>query len=426
MDFLETVVKRNPKLIDTAFELKHEIPVDTYLADLDSVTRNAQAVSNSAKKHSIKNYFMTKQFGRNPLFSKSIVNSGIESAVAINVEEAKILHGLGFKVDHVGHLMQIPSRDVEFVIGKLAPEVITVYSFEKATEIDRAAKKFGITQKILLRPVSPSDSFATNAEWGTPVREIVSEVRQISTELKNVRVVGLTSFPSFRFDIKERRMVTTSNFESMMHAKSLIEKENHLEFEQINAPGSNSAAGMELAKDVGATHGEPGHAFTGTTPWHAFDETLPEIPSWVYVTEVSHVSQDRAYTFSGGLPQTGYYGFFNMKYHQSFLYAIFEKNGSRKIILAEPPSIPLDGQAWPDYYTVLHQPNEGPQLEVSDTVVFAFRPQVYQTRSTVTIAKGIGTRTKEILGTFDRNGNLLNEDGIPASREELSRVMQLA
>lgn len=427
MDFLETIIRRNAKLVDAAFELhrNRKIPTDTYLVDLDSVKRNARAVSDAAGQSSIKNYFMTKQFGRNPVMSKAIVDSGIESAVAINIEEAKILHRFGFKVDHVGHLIQVPSGDLEFVLEKLRPEVITVYSYEKADEINRAAKKLGVSQNIMLRPVSPSDSFATNAEGGTQVREIVSEVRRLS-ELENVSVVGLTSFPSFRFDLKERKMVTTSNFESMVRAKALIEKETALEIGQINAPGSNSSAAMKLMKDVGATHGEPGHAFTGTTPWHAFDESLPEVPAWVYVTEVSHSNADRAYSFSGGLPQTGYYGFFNMKYHQAFLYALCEKSGSRRILLAEPPAIPLDNQAWPDYYTVIHQPNESSPLEVGDTIVFGFRPQVYQTRSTVTVVKGISTANLQVLGTFDRNGNLLDSDGVPASKEELRIVMQAA
>jgi predicted amino acid racemase len=412
MDFLEATIKRNPKLIDAAFELHrdHKIPTDTYLVDLDSVAKNARAISEAAESSGIKNYYMTKQFGRNPLLCRTIVESGIENAVAINIEEAKILHSNGFKVDHVGHLMQIPSGDVEFVVGTLKPEIITVYSFEKAREVDRAAKKFGIIQKIMLRPISPSDSFASNAEGGTSTRDIVKEVLRLN-ELQNIRVAGLTSFPSFRFDLKERRLVTTSNFESMMRTRSLIESNTKVTIEQINAPGSNSSAGMKIMKDLGATHAEPGHAFTGTTPWHVFDETLPELPSWVYVTEVSHGNQDRAYSFTGGLPQTGYYGFFTTKYHQAFLYALSEMNGSRRRIFAERPSISLDNQAWPDYFTTLHQPDEGATLSVGDTVVFAFRPQVYQTRSTVTIVRGLGSSDPNVLGTFDRNGNLLDKNG---------------
>jgi predicted amino acid racemase len=423
MDFLETTLARNPKLVDAAFNLHRDgkIPCDTYLVDLDTVKQNAKLISQASSKAGIKNYYMTKQFGRNPLICKVIVDSGIEGAVAINLDETKILHRNGFKVDHVGHLIQIPSREIDYVVGKVRPEIITVYSYEKARQIDRAARKFGTIQKIMLRPVTPVDSFAANAEGGTHVREIVREVKRLS-ELENVRVAGLTSFPSFRLDLKQRKIVKTSNFESIMNAKKLIESDTPIRIEQINAPGSSCVEGMKILAEEGATHAEPGHAFTGTTPWHAFED-LPERPALVYVTEVSHANPDRAYSFSGGLPQTGYHGFFTMKYHQAFLYALAERGGSYKTILAEPPPLTMDSQAWPDYYTVLHQPTEF-SLEVGDTILFSFRPQVYMSRSKVTIVKGIGTSSMEVLGTFDRNGNLLDPiDERPAPKEELDSLI---
>jgi hypothetical protein len=83
----------------------------------------------------------------------------------------------------------------------------------------------------------------------------------------------------------------------------------------------------------------------------------------------------------------------------------------------------MDSQAWPDYYTVLHQPTEF-SLEVGDTILFSFRPQVYMSRSKVTIVKGIGTSSMEVLGTFDRNGNLLDPiDERPAPKEELDSLI---
>jgi len=424
MDFLETTVARNPKLVEGAFDLHRDekIPTDTYLVDLDTVKRNAKLISEASSKAGIRNYYMTKQFGRNPLICKVIVDSGIESAVAINLDETKILHRNGFKVDHVGHLIQIPSAEIDYVLRKVKPEIITVYSYEKATQIDHAARKIGIIQKIMLRPISSSDSFAPNAEGGTHLREIVSEVKRLS-ELANIRVAGLTSFPSFRFDLKQRKIVKTSNFESMMNAKKLIESETSIQIEQINAPGSSCVEGMKILAEERATHAEPGHAFTGTTPWHAFED-LPEKPALVYVTEVSHANSDRAYSFSGGLPQTGYHGFFTMRYHQAFLYALTDKGGSFRTILAEPPPITMDSQAWPDYYTVLHQPTEF-SLEMGDTILFGFRPQVYMSRSKVTIVRGIGTSNMEVLGSFDRNGNLLDpSDERPATKEKLDSLIR--
>jgi len=412
------------KLVDSAFDLHRngEIPTNTYLVDLDTMRRNAAVLVQASAEAGIKNYYMTKQFGRNPLLCKAIVEAGIPSAVAIDIDETKILHRNGFKVDHVGHLMQIPSLEVDFVVGKVRPEITTVYSFEKAKQIDRSAQKFGRTQKIMLRPVSPSDSFGPSTEGGTPVRELVKEVRRMS-ELRNIRVTGLTSFPSFRYDLKLRRITKTSNFETLIRAKSLIESETSTTIEQINAPGSSCTAGMKILAEEGATHAEPGHAFTGTTPWHAFDEKMPEIPAWVYVTEVSHVTPDRAYSISGGLPQSGYYGFFTMKYHQVFLYAMVEHGGEYRTILAEPPQLVNDVQAWPDFHTSLHQPEDF-TLSVGDTVVFGFRPQVYVTRSKVAIATGIGTSNIKVVGIFDRYGNLLDDEDRPEPFQKLENLMK--
>jgi hypothetical protein len=50
---------------------------------------------------------------------------------------------------------------------------------------------------------------------------------------------------------------------------------------------------------MGATHGEPGHALTGTTYLHAHSRQ-PEIPAMVYVTEISHLEGNQAYAFGGG------------------------------------------------------------------------------------------------------------------------------
>lgn len=426
MDFLETTMERNPKLVETAFELHkaREIPTNTYLVDLDSVKRNAIAIAEASASSGIKSYFMTKQFGRNPILCKAIVDAGIRSAVAIDIDEAKTLHRNGFKVDHVGHLLQIPSEDIDLVVGEMKPEIITVYGFEKAREIDRVAKKFGVFQKIMLRPIASSDLFGETMESGTPVHELDTQVKKITDELRNLKVAGLTSFPSFRFDLKLKRIAKTSNFETLLRAKSIIESRTSTTIEQINAPGGNCAAGMKILSDERATHAEPGHAFTGTTPWHAF-ENLEEIPAWVYVTEVSHTSADRAYSFSGGLPQSGYYGFFTPRYHQAFLYALVEKDGTQRTIFAEPPHLVNDVQAWPDFYTTLHQTADF-SLEVGDTVVFGFRPQVYVSRSTVTVVEGLGgkSRNAKVVGTFDRNGNLLEKDGSPAGKDELRKLLE--
>jgi predicted amino acid racemase len=121
------------------FELhqRGEVPTNTYVVDLDAVKLNARTIADAARSADINNYFMTKQFGRNPLISKAIMDAGIQSAAAIDIEETKALHRNGVKVDHVGHLVQIPKADVYFVVREVCPEIITVYSYEKARRLTR-------------------------------------------------------------------------------------------------------------------------------------------------------------------------------------------------------------------------------------------------------------------------------------------------
>ena len=421
MDFLETTLRRNPELVNSAFRLHGDgkIPSNTYLIDIETVSKNARALATAAKKAGIKNYFMTKQFGRNPLVAKAIVDSGISTAVAIDIQEAKSLHRNEIKVDHVGHLVQIPTHEIDFIVDKVRPEIITVYSVEKAKEVDRAAAKLGLIQKIMLRPIGPSDSFGCTQEGGTPLHELVQMVNDLK-QLEHLQLAGLTSFPSFRYDLKLRTLRKTINYETVKEAQRIIEKEDSIRIEQVNAPGSNCASAMSILAQEGATHGEPGHAFTGTTPWHAFED-LPEVPAWVYVTEVSHVVGNRAYSFSGGLPQSGYHGFFTTFYHQNFLLALVGRGANYMQTLAEPPSLVNDVQAWPDFYTTLRRDSP---MSTGDTVVFGFRPQVYTTRSRVAVVRGVETGRDEVLGIFDRNGNLLADDDGPATRAELRGLMR--
>ena len=51
---------------------------------------------------------------------------------------------------------------------------------------------------------------------------------------------------------------------------------------------------------MGGNCGEPGHGLTGTTPLHAACAEEPEIPAIVYVSEVSHNFQGKAYCYGGG------------------------------------------------------------------------------------------------------------------------------
>ena len=68
MDFLDVTRRRNPKLIEAAFDLYEsgQIHQDTYVLDLDAIGLNSSLVSASARRGRVETYFESKQFGRNP------------------------------------------------------------------------------------------------------------------------------------------------------------------------------------------------------------------------------------------------------------------------------------------------------------------------------------------------------------------------
>ncbi|MDQ9248325.1 YhfX family PLP-dependent enzyme, partial [Escherichia coli] len=56
--------------------------------------------------------------------------------------------------------------------------------------------------------------------------------------------------------------------------------------EQVNAPSANSCNTIPALARGGATHIEPGHAFTGTIPANEYGDQ-PERIAMLYLSEVS-------------------------------------------------------------------------------------------------------------------------------------------
>src|SRR5699024_3553153 len=150
--FLKRLMKTNPQLVQTAFEYHRKglINPNTYILDLDTIIENTEALLDAANENSINLYMMTKQIGRNPLVAKKIAEAGMAKAVVVDPWEALTLGKAGVKLGNVGHLVQIPNNMLEEII-KLSPEVITVFSLEKAKEVSQVSKKLGVVSKLLLR-----------------------------------------------------------------------------------------------------------------------------------------------------------------------------------------------------------------------------------------------------------------------------------
>src|SRR5438094_10166394 len=108
--FLATTLLRNPALIRAAVALHQgrHVPPNTFLVDLEALRDNAHLLADAARRHGLRLYGMTKQFGRNPLLARAMLAGGIPSAVAVDWDEAHTLTRFGVPIGHLGHLVQVP------------------------------------------------------------------------------------------------------------------------------------------------------------------------------------------------------------------------------------------------------------------------------------------------------------------------------
>ncbi|ASB87472.1 YhfX family PLP-dependent enzyme [Bacillus sonorensis] len=381
--FLESTCKYNQKLIDAALDLHQQgmIAPNTYVLDLDAVKENTKMLSEKAKKQDIELFFMTKQFGRNPLVAKAIAECGIAKAVAVDPWEAISLSQHGIQIGHVGHLVQIPIHMISTVLH-LHPDYVTVFSLRNAQHISRAAKQMGKTQKVFLRIANKGDFIYNGQEGGFTFEQLVKDIESLE-KLEGIEIAGLTSFPCII--IQDGVPAITPNVISMQTAKAFLEDRGFDKLE-MNMPSATSSATLALLKENGATQGEPGHALIGTTPIHAVKK-LDETPAMVYVSEVSHLYDHQAYVFGGG--------FYPRSHMKEALVGTNRRNLKKvSAIDIAPANI--------DYYGLL----DTNEVQVGDTVIYAFRTQVFVTNAHIAILKNMST-APELIGIYDSKGNVI-------------------
>lgn len=383
--FLEATLRRNPKLIDTAFKLHRqgEIRPDTYILDLDAILYNGRAIKIEGDKYGVKMYFMTKQFGRNPHVSAELMKLGFEGAVAVDFREAQVLHKNGIKLGHIGHLVQTPSLMIkETLLTK--PEVITVYSVEKAKEISEAAVELGVEQNIMLRVIDDGDTLYPAQYGGFYLEELIEKTAEIM-KFPNIRVHGLTSFPCFLYDSESEEVKETNNLNTVLKSKEMLENTFPLQIRQVNTPSATCTSTIKKIAHFGGTHGEPGHGLLGTTPLHAVQDEI-EIPAVVYVSEISHNLGSESFCYGGG------------HYRRSHMEKALvgrDINNMRTMEIEMPESESID------YYIGL----KGNEV-VGNTAVMAFRTQIFVTRSEVAVVKGIQEGNPQVVGIYDSFGKL--------------------
>ncbi|MCM2533327.1 YhfX family PLP-dependent enzyme [Neobacillus pocheonensis] len=385
--FLNMTLKRNEGLIKSAVKLHQEgkIPPNTYVIDLDSLEHNVRRLSETAKEHDLHLYYMTKQIGRSGFVGNVIEQNGINRAVAVDIDEAFELKKGNCHIGNIGHIVQPGKTQWKEVLTKLKPEVVTLFSVERAKQLSDAAESLGLTQDVILRVIKPSDMVYPGQFGGFLVDHMEGYLDEL-LKLKGIRVIGITSFPVIQMNAEKDDFAFTSNMETIKSARKILENKGIM-VKHINAPSATSCYTIPMLKELGVTHGEPGHALTGTTPLHAYRQDLQEIPSIVYASEISHVDDQYAYTIAGG--------FYSRSNMEGALYGRNETDIVKqrtKVDLVSPTNI--------DYYGCLELNNN---MNVGDSVIYAFRTQIFVTRAHVAYIRNVNSPAPELI-YFQRRG----------------------
>ena len=141
---------------------------------------------------------------------------------------------------------------------------------------------------------------------------------------------------------------------------------------------------MELMAKLGGNCGEPGHGLTGTTPAHMHMD-LPEKQCVVYLSEVSHNFGGKAYCYGGGFYRRG---------HMANA-LVGSGPGALRPMGVTPPSLESI-----DYHFELDN-----TAQVGESVIMAFRYQIFVTRSDVVLLSGVSGGDPRVVGVWDSLGN---------------------
>ena len=390
--FLKALQARNRAFLEAAVALHQagRVPAGAYLLDLDTMTENARLMSAEAGRLGLDVLAMTKQIGRNPPALDALRAGGIERFVAVDMACARPIHASGHRVAHIGHLTQIPRHEAAEAAAMRA-DYWTVFNEEKAREAAAAAHAQGHEQALIARIQAPGDTFYSGHEGGFDAGR-VEAVADALDAAPGGRFAGLTTFPALLFDESTGAARPTPNLTTLSEARERLAGHGRGGL-VINAPGTTSAGVMAALAEGGATQVEPGHGLTGTTPLHARG-ALPERPAMLYLTEVSHFHQGRAYCFGGGLYIDPVFAPYPLK-------ALV--GSDPEAALAQEVAAATPDPAMIDYYGQL-LPEPGQHVAVGDTVIFGFRAQAFFTRAVIVPVAGIGRGTPEAMGAWTGDG----------------------
>ena len=381
--FVERLQKDNPRFVAAMVKLQQEgaLLPDSYAVDMEQFRANAAAIVASAKEKGIKLYFMLKQIGRNPVLARELVKLGYDGAVVVDFKEAQVMMRHNIPIGNVGHLVQIPEAMIPEVVA-YGPEVITVYTADKVRSISRAAAKLGKEQKILIRVFGDGDMIYPGQTAGIHLNDLAGFVQQVQ-DLPGIRIAGITSFPCFLYNGELDDIAPTPNLQTVLKAKEILQACG-ITPEIINTPSATCCRTLELMAEYGCNCGEPGHGLTGTTPYHVSHEQK-EKSCIAYVSEISHNFDGLAYCYGGG--------FYRRSHVENALVGCSADDlRNMKVV---PPSVEAI-----DYHFGLDQ-----GCDVGETVIMAFRFQVFVTRSDMVLIEGVAGGNAVVSSVWDSLGN---------------------
>lgn len=402
--FLPVIEARNRPLVDAALALHAAgvLPPDTYLVDRDAVDHNAAALAAAGAEHGVEPWFVVKQIGRNPLLVRTIARH-LPRAAAIDVREVGVLHANGAALGNVGHLVQIPVRDLPRVLA-LRPVAVTVFDTANLRAVADEAARQGYVQDVLLRIEGDPSVAYPGQEGGFPV-DRVAAAHRLADDLADLRggarVVGVTGFPCLLTG-DDGRLVPTATLDRVTAAAQVLRRLD-VQDVLVDLPSASSVAAMSELAAHGATHAEPGHALTGTTPQHAVDHTLAERPALLYLTEVAQHAAGRPLVFGGGFYPRG----------QVRSALVRTATGEVRTGVLDAPAENID------YYRGLAPaPGDADRIQVGDPVVLAFRTQIFVTRSLLAVVSGLSTGAPRLDGVFDAVGHPVPLDRVRPGASE--------
>ncbi len=379
--FLQKTMTANRPLIDFAFSAHQRgaLLPNTYLLDLDALTANAAAMLDVAREQGVTLYFMLKQLGCNAEVAHRLLSLGFPGAVAVDHREALYYAHHGIPLGHIGHLVQIPDGALGTLLDA-RPEIVTVYSVDKARKLSALAGARGMVQDVMLRAAGADDLLYSGQAAGFSLEELPRAAEALKA-LPHIRVAGVCAFPCFLYDEGSGDILPTPNAETVRAAAALLE-DFGFSIKQRNMPSVSCAHSMPKVAAAGGTHAEPGHGLTGTTPWHLHHDG--EIPALVYLSEVSHNYGGKGYCYGGGHYRRG---------HMS--HALAGPSLDKAVLMdVAPPD--LDSI---DYHFTLERP-----CTVGDAVVFSFRTQIFVTRSNLALVEGLSSGAPRVTAVYDALG----------------------